>query len=240
MSFFRKLRIAAAVAAVAMLTSVVGATSALAAETRIYTVTITNLTEYQFLTPALVTTHKGNVDLFTVGKVASYELQQIAENGNLVPMRERIENSRDFDDLVVQTGNIIGPVMPGETISFEITGAPPFNFLSWASMLVCTNDGFTGVDSLKLPNRVGESVTSYLDAYDAGTEINTERWDDLVPSCGVLTGQPQVGGTRETDPALAEGGVVHHHLGILGVADLDPAINNWENPVAVITVKRTG
>jgi hypothetical protein len=234
-----KSRIAAAVAAVAMLTSVAGATSALGAETRIYTVTITNLTKYQFLTPALVTTHKGNVDLFTVGKVASFELQEIAENGNLVPMRERIENSRDFDDLVVQTGNT-GPVAPGETITFDISGAPPFNFLSWASMLVCTNDGFTGIDSLKLPNRVGQSVTTYLDAYDAGTEINTELWVDLVPSCGALTDQPQVGGTRETDPALAEGGVVHHHPGILGVGDLDPAINDWVNPVAEITVERTG
>lgn len=238
----RKLRSVAALAAIAMLTMAVGATSALAVETRTYTVTITNLTDGQPFTPALATTHRGNTGLFRVGSRASFELKEIAENGNLDPMVTRIGNSEDFDDLVVQTGDTgVPPVMPGETISFQIEAAPPYNFLSWASMLICSNDGFTGVDGLKLPNQVGQSVSVHTQGYDAGTEINTESWSDLVPPCGPLTGQDSMGqGTGSSDPSLAEHGVIRHHAGILGIADLDPSVNDWDNPVAVLTVERTG
>jgi hypothetical protein len=43
-----------------------------------------------------------------------------------------------------------------------------------------------------------------------------------------------------SNPALAEGGVIHHHPGIAGVADLVPAIHGWTDPVAEITVERVG
>lgn len=238
----RKRRVVAVFAAVSMLALLVGAPTAAAGPERTYTVTITNLTDGQPFTPALATTHKGNDGLFSVGSAASFELKEIAENGNLDPMVDRVSGDRDFADLVVQTGNTgVPPVMPGETVTFEIAAGPPFNFLSWASMLICTNDGFTGVDTLKLPSEVGDSVSVSTQGYDAGTEINTEAFVDLVPPCGPLTGQDSMGqGTGTSNPALAENGVIHHHGGILGAGDLDPAINDWDNPVATIAIERTG
>lgn len=238
----RKSRLVAVLAAVSMLTFLMGAPSAFAGPEKTYSVTITNLTDGQPLTPALVTTHKGNDGLFTVGRTASFGLKEIAENGNLGPMVERVDGDRDFADLVVQPGGTgVPPVVPGETVSLEITASAPYNFLSWASMLICTNDGFTGVDTLKLPDHVGQSVTVHTQGYDAGTEDNTELFGDLVPPCGPLTGQDSMGqGTGMSNPDLAENGVIHHHAGILGVGDLDPAINDWDNPVAIITVERTG
>lgn len=238
----RKLRLVAVLAAMSLFTLLVSVPVASGAETRSYEVTITNLTTGQPFTPALVGTHKGNDGLFTVGKAASPGLQEIAENGNLDPMLNRISSDPDFADHAVAFGNTgVPPIVPGETVTFAIEAAPPFNFLSWASMLICTNDGFTGVDTLKLPNNVGQSVTVSTQGYDAGTEINTEAWSDLVPPCGPLTGQDSMGqGTGVSDPALAEGGVIHHHGGIVGIGDLDPVINNWVNPVATITVERTG
>ena len=238
----RKRRAVAILAAVSMFALIVGAPTASAGPERTYTVTITNLTAGQPFTPAVVTTHKGNDGLFSVGSAASFGLKEIAENGNLDPMVGRVAADGDFADLVVQTGNTgVPPVVPGETVAFEISAGPPFNFLSWASMLICTNDGFTGVDTLKLPSEVGQSVSVSTQGYDAGTEINTELFVDLVPPCGPLTGQDSMGqGTGASDPALAESGVIHHHDGILGVGDLDPGINNWDNPVATITVERTG
>lgn len=237
----RSLRFVALLAAVSMLTFLFGASSAFAGPERTYEVTITNLTEGQPFTPALVGTHKGNDGFFTVGEQASEGIKQIAENGFLDPLVDRAENDRDFADVVVQTGNSLPPVLPGETVTFEITAGPPFNFVSWASMLICTNDGFTGVDGLKLPNQVAESVSVYTQGYDAGTELNTELFADIVPPCGPLTGQDNMGqGTGASDPALAENGVITHHPGILGVGDLDASINDWDNPVAKITVERTG
>lgn len=206
-----------------------------------YAVTITNLTDGQPLTPALVATHKGSDGLFRVGRPASFGLREIAENGNLEPMLTRLGGDPDFFDVVVQTGSDLPPVLPGETITLELDAAPPHNFLSWASMLICTNDGFTGVDTLKLPSLVGDTVTLHTDGYDAGTELNTELFVDIVPPCGPLTGQDSEGqGTGSSDPALAEGGAVHHHDGILGVGDLDPATNDWDDPVAIVTVERVG
>lgn len=237
----RKSRLIAVLASLSILVLLLGAPTAAANQERTYQVTIENLTSGQPFTPALVGTHKGNDGLFTVGKTASFGLKEIAENGNLDPMLDRVGNDRDFDDVVVAFGASVLPVLPGETVTFEITGGPPFNFLSWASMLICTNDGFTGVDTLKLPNLVGESVSVDTQGYDAGTELNTELFADIVPPCGPLTGQDNMGqGTGTSNPELAEGGVIHHHDGILGFGNLDPAINDWTNPVASITVERTG
>jgi hypothetical protein len=108
-------------------------------------------------------------------------------------------------------------------------------------MLICTNDGFTGVNSLSLPNKVGDSVTVLTAGYDAGTELNTEDFADIVPPCqglvGVSSGEP---GTGVSNPALAEGGVIHHHPGIAGGADLVPAIHGWTDPVARVDVTAIG
>lgn len=220
------------------------ATTAGASSAGTYRVTVTNLTGGQPLTPALVATHKGNDGFFDVGRTASFGLKEIAENGNLAPMIDRITADRDFFAHVVQTGNTgVPPIIPGETVSFEIDAAPPHNFLSWASMLICTNDGFTGIDTLKLPAAVGSSVTVQTQGYDAGTERNTEQFADIVPPCGPLTGVDSQGlGTETSDPALAEGGVIHHHGGVVGVdasePALDPDVHDWDNPVATVTVER--
>jgi hypothetical protein len=236
----RPTRMVALVAAMPALVLGVQAASANPAGT--YEVTITNLTGGQPFTPALAATHKGNDGFFQVGGPASLGIQEIAENGNLAPMINRVEGDRDFLTHVVKEGETgVPPVMPGETVSFDIVADPPHSFLSWASMLICTNDGFTGVNKLKLPDTVGQSVTVETQAYDAGTELNTELFADLVPPCGPLTGQDSMGqGTGMTNPALAEGGVIHHHAGITGVGDLVPEIHDWDNPVAVITVERIG
>jgi hypothetical protein len=47
-------------------------------------------------------------------------------------------------------------------------------------------------------------------------------------------------GTTVSNPSLAEGGVIAHHGGILGGADLIPSRHGWTDPVARIEVERTG
>ena len=83
-------------------------------------------------------------------------------------------------------------------------------------------------------------VTVETNGYDAGTEINTEDFADIVPPCqaltGVSSGEP---GTGTSNPALAEGGVIRHHPGIQGIADLVPAIHGWSDPVSRVVVTRT-
>ena len=81
-----------------------------AAPIRTYEITVENLTsEGQPFTPPLVTLHRRAEDLFTVGKAASTELQEIAENGNLGPMQELLGLSRHVSSVGV---GLTPPVPP--------------------------------------------------------------------------------------------------------------------------------
>lgn len=206
-----------------------------------YRVTVTNLTtEGQPLTPPLAVTHRRPVSLFTPGEAASFGLKEIAENGNLEPMLERLHGSRHVADVVVAAGSP-PPLLPGQAISFDLGVERGVKYLSFVSMLICTNDGFTGVDGLRLPDGLGEMVQVHAGAYDAGTERNTEDFADMVPPCPALTGVASDDpGTGTSDPALAEGGVVRHHPGIQGIADLQADLHGWTDPVVRISVERTG
>lgn len=215
-----------------------------AAPTRTFEVTVENLTDGgQHFTPPLVATHRGSLGFFRVGRAASMGIQQIAENGNLAPMVQRLEGSHAVSSFIVAVSGegLEGPLAPGESVTVGLTADPGSEFVSFASMLICTNDGFTGVSGAKLPDRVGQEVSVYLPAYDAGTEINTQSFVDLVPPCPILSGvMSSEPGSEMSDPALAENGVIHLHEGILDYGDLIPAIHGWTDPVARLTIKRTG
>jgi hypothetical protein len=209
-----------------------------------YEVTITNLTEGQPFTPPVVATHRAATGIFTVGQPASFALKEIAENGNLAPMIAALAGDKHVSDSVAAAAPLVPDGLPGsamfdDSVTLTVTASKGAKFLSFASMLVCTNDGFTGVDSLRLPKDVGDAVTVRSAGYDAGTERNTEDFADIVPPCqglvGVTSADP---GTGTSNPALAESGVIHHHPGIAGGVDLVPAIHGWADPVARITVER--
>ena len=212
-----------------------------AAPTETYEITVENLTSQgQPLTPPLVALHRGAANLFTVGKPASFQLKEIAENGNLAPMLGVLEASRHVSSFAVGATPPVPALQPGESVTLTLEAEPGSEFISFVSMLICTNDGFTGLDSAHLPNRVGEQWTAYTDAYDAGTEVNTEDFTDLVPPCPGLTGvMTDDSGTDSSDPALAENGVVHHHEGIEGDDDLQTGLHGWTDPVGKVTVERT-
>jgi len=210
-----------------------------AADMRTYEVTVHNLTTGQPFTPPAAVTHRGAVDLFEAGEPASYQVMQVAENGNLGPLLMTLDESRHVSDVVVAVAGDPPPLMPGQSVTFDIEAEDGAQFLSFISMLICTNDGFTGLDGIKLPNQVGATAEYETGAYDAGTEINTEDFADLVPPCPALTGVPSTDpGTGMSDPALAENGVISHHPGVFGGVDLIPGLHGWTDPVARITITR--
>jgi Spondin_N len=219
-----------------------------------YRVTIRNLTSGQPLSPPVVATHRGEDELFEVGELASVGVREIAENGNNAPILAFLDANpfgtiSDFEASDV-------PLFPEETpggaeppnppdfpdeVTLTLSADKHARNLSVVTMLVCTNDGFTGVNSLELPKKAGRSVTVRTNGYDAHTEVNDEDLAHIVPPCqliGVSSGEP---GMDVSNPALAEGGVIEHHEGIDGTLDdLDTGIHGWTDPVARIKVKRTG
>ena len=217
------------VLAFSLVTSLVVAAPANAASVRTFEVTVTNLTEGQLFTPPVVATHRRQVAIFEVGAPASPGLQSVAENGGVPDLVAELTGNTHVDAVEVAGA---GPLAPGSSVTITMDVSNKGKVLSLASMLICSNDGFAGIDSIKLPRRPGQKITAYGDAYDAGTEINTEDYDDLVPPCDGS------GATGMSDPLLAEGGVVMPHAGIVGGADLSPGIHGWTDPVVKITVQR--
>lgn len=209
------------------------------AATKGYEVTVRNLTANQPLTPPVIATHRGATDVFTVGEAASFDVKAVAENGNVPALVQALSADAHVSGVEVGVAGTPPPLLPGQSVTVEIEGSEGSRFLSIVSMLICTNDGFTGLDAGRLPGGIGDETTVRANAYDAGTEVNTEDFADLVPPCPVLTGvESDDAGSGSSDPALAEGGVIHHHGGIRGIADLTVADHGWTDPVAEISVKR--
>ena len=200
-----------------------------------YVVTVENLTEGQPFTPPVLATHRPSTSVFTMGAAATAGVRGLAENGDVPGLLAELGSDRHVGSVTVADAN--GPVMPGSSVTVESDAPTGYPHVSVASMLICTNDGFTGADSLRLPTPGRESTTVLVGAYDAGTELDTEAFADLVPPCGPLTGVDSGGqGTGTSNPALAEGGVIRAHAGVVGVADLLPDLHGWQDPVARITV----
>lgn len=206
-----------------------------------YRVTITNLTAGQPFSPPVLVTHSKRTDIFTVGEPASDEILAIAENGDNNPLLDALAGDPNVHQVVEGSAPLVPANNPVKTdfessMTFEITARGRARFLSFANMLICTNDGFTGLDSIRLPSH---STTVYSAGYDARTEMNTEDFADIVPPCqgliGVSSGDA---GTGTSNPLLAETGVVIPHAGIVGGVDLLPQVHNWGDPVAKIEIER--
>lgn len=211
-----------------------------------YEVTITNLTSGQPLTPPVVAVHRASTGVFEVGDAASPQIVAIAENGNIGLLEAALADDKHVASQASAGAPLVPPGLPGsgmftDEVTLIVTGERGAKYLSWASMLICTNDGFTGVDTLRLPKRIGESVEVTTQAYDAGSEMNTEDFVDIVPPCqglvGVSSDDP---GTGVSNPVLAENGVITHHAGIVGGVDLLPDVHGWDDPVAHVEIVRVG
>ena len=204
-----------------------------------YRVTITNLTTGQPMSPGVLATHTKAASLFAIGALASNGIRQIAENGNPASAVSALTGA-DGVYQVVSTGAPIGRnVSPTDVFSnsrtVEIDAAANANFLSLAVMLICTNDGFTGFDSVRLPGGFKPEVVDTY-AYDAGTEVNDEKAGSIVPPCfGIGPVKGLVGGNGH----MNQNGVIAMHPGIQGnvVGGLTVA-HRWSEPVARVEIQR--
>lgn len=191
--------------------------------TSTYRITIENTaTGFQPLSPSGVVVHHRHADVWSTGYPASAAVAAVAEDANLPVFVDT------YADAPGVTQAFVGgdaPAGPGGEITFEFE-ARRGQRVSLVSMLVNTNDAFTGLDSVRLGRR---TQVFEVGAYDAGTEVNNESASHIP---GPVGGNPFV-----RDP---EGAVIAHHAGVQGGADLDPTVHGWEGPVATITIERIG
>ncbi|HHH43261.1 MAG TPA: hypothetical protein ENK49_03915 [Gammaproteobacteria bacterium] len=207
-------------------------------------VTITNLTNAVYFTPLLVSAHNGNTHLFQAGHTASAELQAMAEGGDTSGLQAHLA-SIGADSVANPNGGLLAP---GATTTAHLRTHKGNRRLSVVAMLLPTNDGFAGLNAIRIPRKHG-TYTYYMNGYDAGTEANDE-----IINGGGAPGVPGIPADPGGNSGSGASGVtttehnttVHIHRGTLGdmdlnggISDLDSRVHHWLNPVAkvVITVR---
>lgn len=220
---------------------VLGALVALPVAAQSLTMTITNLTPGSYFTPLLVAAHGNGTRIFEVGTAASASLQAMAEGGDLTGLVSDLQ-AAGADVAQDPAGGLLGP---GAATTLTLSNATGNDVLSLVAMILPTNDGFVGLDSLKIPASAG-TYHYYMNAYDAGTEAN----DEIVNGAGApgMAGIPaDPGGSNGSGASgvttVEANSKIHVHRGILGdtdaaggASDLDSRVHRWLNPVAKITI----
>lgn len=121
---------------------------------RTYRITFENTTDGQYFTPINFVAH-GRDRIFGYGREATPGIQAVAENG-LPPVLAAEWTDAGLDNTVIGGG----PIIHGASVSGEFTTSE--RRYSVVSMIICTNDGFGGVNSRRLPARMGETVSDVV------------------------------------------------------------------------------
>jgi hypothetical protein len=187
---------------------------------RTWTVTVANLTPAgsQPLSPPLFVIHTRKADVWSVGEIASHGVAAIAEDANNAVLESALPQVQGVKSVFTGMG---GPIPSGQSRTYTVQTEGRFNRLSLLTMLVNTNDAFTGLDSLR-----ARAATLTTMAYDAGSERNNELMSHIPGPC---CNNPFV-----RDP---EGALIRPHEGITGRGQLSPAVYDWSDPVARITIE---
>ncbi|MEP3479619.1 MAG: spondin domain-containing protein, partial [Fuerstiella sp.] len=195
-------------------------------------ITVTNLQTENgaLLTPFFLATQNGVYDFFDVGGTASENLERLAEDGTTGPRIDAALASGGVNEAKATEG---GPIVPGasRTVTFYAESVNELTqYLSFASMVLPSNDAFIGNDSPleldlfdengNLIRRVGDGafIVGGDDVYDAGTEVNDE-----APANTPVLGQ------AAPNTGVTENGLIRQHEGFQGSARLGGTTGNVLN-----------
>ena len=132
--------------------------------TKLFEVSVINLTAGQPFSPVTVLAHNSEYKMFAMGATASLALEIMAEGGDNSKLLATVSNSVAGE----------GVLTPGSTekLSIALDNADQ---LTITGMLVQTNDTFLAYQGIDISGlKVNDVWKSEIRAYDAGTEKNTE------------------------------------------------------------------
>jgi len=199
---------------------------------RSYQVNLTNLTHNQPMSPLAVILHNQDFRAWSTGMPASDGIERLAEGGDSSMLLEVEAGSTANTTTAMGSGLIL----PGNTDSVTITGKIRGSIsLSIASMLVNTNDGFTGASAVDVSSlRFDEPLTLFVHAWDAGTEANDELAANLPGPAG--GGEGFNINRNDQNFITAHPGVITSDDGSM-MSALDSS-HRFDNPVARLVVTR--
>lgn len=149
-------------------------------------VTVENLQSADgfYFTPVWLGFHDGSFDLFDAGQTASASLEALAEGGDVSGVDTDFTNAMVGQSTVLldSAGFAGAPVFdPGNSQSTIVNLAAAERYLSFASMIIPSNDSFFGNDNAMQFELLDASGVyngdftielSLADLWDAGTEVN--------------------------------------------------------------------
>lgn len=199
--------------------------------TATYRVELLNLTANQPLSPVAVILHGQGYSAWQLGQTSGDGLEQLAEGGDpTVLLQEATANAATRD---AQAG--VAAIPPGTTATIDVTGLASGARLTVASMLVNTNDCFTGTDNADLTGlAIGAAQSWKLVPYDSGTENNGETAGSIPGPAGGGEGFNAIRDDR--DYVAVHPGVVSADDGLAGSALNET--HRFQNPVAKLVVTR--
>ena len=201
-----------------------------------FNVSVTNLTNAQPLSPIAVIAHQDGYSFFAIGSAATAGLEQMAEGGdNSALLAEAAANAT-----VSFTVSGAGPIGPAgsEFVTVDVPeSALPGLRISVATMLVNTNDAFSGLNAMQVDNMaVGELISRTSIAYDAGTEADSEQATTIPGPAGGGEGF-NAARDDQADRVSMHSGVVSRDDGF-ATSDLTEQ-HRFDNPVVLVRIVRT-
>lgn len=196
-----------------------------------YRLTLTNLSNQHPMSPPTAILHDANYHAWRAGERASIELETLAEGGDGSALLGALNANVGVG---VSAGSVLAP---GASIDLDLTATDDDQVrLSLATMLVNTNDAFSGIDAIDIADLAsGDRLVINAAAWDAGTELNTESAAS-VP--GPAANGEGFNGTRDDglDRIRIHPGVIGADDGLAGSA-LDHR-HRFDNPALRIRVER--
>lgn len=201
-----------------------------------FEITTTNLTNAQIMSPVAVVMHNSGFNNFIDGEPASVAVEILAEGGDNSQLLSEAAAAEQY----IASGSA-GPVLPssiGDVLTLDVPAAELSDLrLSVMSMLIRTNDAFTGLNASNISDMaVGSSRTFIAPSWDAGTEFDDEAGVNIPGAGG-----EGFNGTRNDriDLVRFHNGVVTNASPEFGLpsSDLTEA-DRFLNPTSRIVVRR--
>ena len=195
-------------------------------ETSEFDITVRNVTAGQPLTPPVVVVHDGNAVLLPDSAEDLAGLEALAESGQGAALAVSLRGVAGVKDTI----NMDPPPLPPGQEAIATISASPGDHVSVISMLACTNDAIA-IGTLIVPEAGALPAMSSGRVYDAGTEENAETAATV----------PCLGGEGVSSGDAPDGeGLIAHHPGIVGEADLSAEQHGWDGPAMQLFLTSVG
>ena len=135
-----------------------------------FSMTVTNLTPNQIMSPIAMIAHTSAYSAFEDGETASVALEDLAEGGSNTALLQEASDSTAHISSASTDGPLAAQTRTAEPVVLSVPQAQLADaHLTVVTMLIRTNDAFSAINARDISSmQVGQSVTVNTPTWDAG------------------------------------------------------------------------